>query len=110
MKRKVQSASVEDVDPQTEEPILGTSNSASISPPAEESHSRRKAWRQSGQHLYECRDSEDLGLVLDVLSNADQDILTIIAGEHDDNGAVWAPFEAAAKKSGKRHCVFYLSG
>jgi hypothetical protein len=110
MKRKSQSACVEDVDPQTEEPILGTQSSASISPPAHESHLRRKIWRKSGQHLYECRDSEDLGLVLDVISKTDQEILTVIAGEHEDNKEVWEECQRASRESGKKLRVFNLPG
>lgn len=111
MKRKVQSACVEDADPQTEEPIFGTQSSASTSPSAQESHLRRKTWRKSGQqHIYECRDSEDLGSVLDLISQTDQDVLTILAGAHDDNAEIWAECESSARKSGKKHRFFYLQG
>jgi hypothetical protein len=111
MKRKVQSACVEDTDPQTEEPIPSTQNSASISPSAQESYLRRKLWRESGQqHIYECRDSQDLGPVLDMISQSDQEILTIIAGLHDDNAEIWAECEASARKSGKKYRIFYLQG
>jgi hypothetical protein len=110
MKRKLHSAYLEDVDPHTEEPIPSTQNSASISPPAHESQLRRKIWRKSGeQHLYECRDSEDLGSVLDVIAKTDQDILTIIAGEHDDN-EVWEECHRVSREKRKRLRVFYLPG
>jgi hypothetical protein len=111
MKRKVQSACVEDVDPQTEEVIQGTQNSASIYAPAEESRERRKAWRKSGQHLYECRDSEDLGPMLEFISNyKGQDTLTIIAGKHDDNKAVWAEYEEVSKNSSTKQRIIHLQG
>src|ERR1700694_1458238 len=119
MKRKVQSASVEDVDPTTEEPIPATANSASISPSAHESHVKRKIWRKSGQqHVCESRDSEALGSAVDLLlsgRDTDQGILTIFArdrGSDDINGnrGAWAEFERAARALGRRYRIFNLSG
>jgi|SRR5277367_3127878 len=111
MKRNLQSAYLEDVDPRTEEPIPSTQNSASISPPALESQLQRRIWRKSGeQHLFEYRDSEDLGSVLDVISKTNDEILTVIAGEHDDNKEVWEECERASKEEGKRLRVFYWPG
>jgi hypothetical protein len=111
MKRKLQSAYLEDVDPRTEEPIRSTRNSASIFPSAHESHLRRKKWRKSGeQHLFECRDSEDLGSVLDVISKTKENILTIIAGEYDDNKEVWEECEKASREQGKKLRIFYWHG
>jgi hypothetical protein len=111
MKRKLPSAYLEEVDPFTEQPIPSTQNSASISPPALESHIRRKIWRKSGeQHLYECRDSEDLGSVLDVISKTDQDMLTVIAGEHDDDEEIWEECHRVARDGGKKLRVFHWPG
>lgn len=111
MKRKVQSACVEDVDPQTDEVIQGTRNSASLFPLADESRERRKEWRKSGEHLYECRDSQDLGPFLEYISKHDgEDLLTIIASDHDDNKEVWSEYEEVARKSSKKHRLFYYQG
>jgi hypothetical protein len=118
MKRKLPSASVEDADPITDQPIPATQTSASISPPAHEAHLRRKSWRQSGggsgptaQHLYECRDAEDLGLARDVIANTEHSaILTLFASEHEDNSDIWADFENVARDRGRKYRVFYLTG
>jgi|SRR5450432_776812 hypothetical protein len=108
MKGRPPTAFVEEVDPKTEEPITGTKNSASFSPPASESREQRKFWRKSGQHVNECQESKCLGPMLETISqhNDPDNLLTIVAGKHPDNEQVWKECETLSK----RYRVLFYDG
>ncbi len=98
---------MEDVDSETEEIIQGTQNSASIFSSFEQASERRRVWRKSQGKFYECQESKFLGSVLDIISQSrEEDFLTINAGKHDDNPAVWKDCEESKKK----HRIFYWPG
>ena len=109
MKRKAQSACVEDVDSETEEVIPETQTRASISPPEHESRARRKSWRKSGQKLQESQDSTYLGSILDVITqnSLGGDNLTFIAGKYDDN-EIEELSQRSSDQEIRNHRVFYL--
>lgn len=104
---KPQPAFAEEEDPKTGEAVLGTENSASFSSLPEQSSKRRKIWRNSESNFTSDSESLHLGLLLDVLKQPKQDaLLTIVAGEHDDNEEVWKECE----KSGGKFRLFPLKG
>ena len=115
MKRKAESAWVEDVDSDTEEVLEGTRLSASIFVSAESFEARRKSRRTSDKDsVQNPQNSSSLGLMLDFIrehagkSEGDNsaELLTILACQYDDNDTVWKDC-----KSAMRNCrVFYFAG
>jgi hypothetical protein len=106
MKRKAAFAAEE--DPETGEAVLGTESSASFFLSPEQSRERRKSWRRSGSDFVRDSESFHLGSALDVIrqSKNEETLLTIIAGEHDDNAEVWKE----CKNSGTKFRLFALKG
>jgi len=106
MKRKAAFAVEE--DPETGEAVLGTESSASMSLPPELGRERRKSWRRSASDFVSDSESVHLGSVLEVIgqSKKEDSLLTIVAGEHDDNEEVWKP----CKDSGTKFRLFVLKG
>jgi hypothetical protein len=106
MKRKA--AFAEEEDPETGEAVIGTESSASIFLSPEESRERRKSWRRSGSDFINDSDVLQLGTALDVIkkSRKEGSLLTIVAGEHDDNEEVWKE----CKESGMKFRLFVLKG
>jgi hypothetical protein len=100
MKRKP--AFAEEEDPETGEAVLGTESSASFSLSPEQSRERRKTWRRSASDFVSDSESLYLGSLLDVLkqSKEEEPLLTIVAGEHDDNptAEAWKECENSGTK------------
>lgn len=107
MKRKPEPATAGDEDPETGEVIVGTEHSASISESPEDKPERRKKWRRSSSDFHNDCTSKYLGSVLDVIIEAKKgEMLSIVAGKHDDNGEVWKECE----KLGFKYRAFYTEG
>lgn len=106
MKRKA--AFVEEEDSKTGEAVLGTESSASIFQPPEQSSERRKTWRRSGSDFVSDLDSTHLGTVLNVVEQSKNEggLLTVVAGEHEDNAEVWKE----CKNAGTKFRLFALKG
>jgi len=106
MKRKA--AFVEEEDSKTGEAVLGTESSASIFLPPEQSSERRKTWRRSGSDFVSDLDSTHLGTVLNVVEQSKNEggLLTVVAGEHEDNAEVWKE----CKNAGTKFRLFALKG
>lgn len=111
MKRKAESAYIEDMDSGTEQVLEDTRLNASIFLPAEGSRARRRA-RQSldKDNVQSSHWSRSLGPLLNLLQEhapkQDEELLTILAGKYHDNAAVWKDCELAMK-----NCrVFYFAG
>jgi hypothetical protein len=107
MKRKPSPAFAEEEDPETGEAVLGTSSHASLSLSPEQSHERRKTWRRSASDFASDLQSIHLGSAFDVIKqSAGGGLLTLVAGDHDDNGEVWKE----CQNSGTKFRLFPLKG
>jgi hypothetical protein len=106
MKRKA--AFVEEEDSKTGEVVLGTESSASIFLPPEQSSEQRKTWRRSGSDFVSDLESTHLGTVLNVVEQSKNEggLLTVVAGEHEDNAEVWEE----CKNAGTKFRLFALKG
>ncbi|PMD58545.1 uncharacterized protein K444DRAFT_614309 [Hyaloscypha bicolor E] len=98
MKRKA--AFVEEEGLETGEAVLGTESSASIFLPPGQSSERRKTWRRSGSDFVSDLESTHLGTVLNVVEQSKNEggLLTVVAGEHEDNAEVWEECKNAGTK------------
>lgn len=93
---------MEDADPETDEAIPNTRTDASIfsqtkEPTTPKSAPKRKRNASTLNHMQ----SVYKGLIVDIVPESFDGLLTILAGEHDDNDIVW-------RKSGK-HRVFFCA-
>lgn len=108
MKRKAEPASVEEEveDIRTGDIIRKAANSASITSSSDQSE-RRRQWRKSDLDFKSGSASKFLGPMLEVIGQGkEEEMLTIMAGEHEDNQEVWRDCE----KSGRKYRAFYHVG
>jgi hypothetical protein len=91
---------VEEEDPETGEAVLGTESSASIVLSPEQSRERRKVWRRSDSDFASDSKSTHLGTVLNVIEElkGQESLLTVVAGEYEDNAEVWKECKNAGTK------------
>ncbi|PVH81400.1 hypothetical protein DL98DRAFT_587589 [Cadophora sp. DSE1049] len=100
MKRQARPAAMEDADSETGEAIPNTRTDASIfsqtkeptSPKSSSKRKRKASTLDNMQSVYK-------GPIVDIVTETFDGLLTILAGEHDDNHLVW-------RQSGK-HRVFF---
>lgn len=108
MERKPSPAFAEEEDPETGEAVLGTSSHASLFLSPEQSHERRKTWRRSASDFASDLQSIHLGSALDVIKQSGEggSLLTLVAGDHEDNVEVWKE----CQNSGTKFRLFPLRG
>jgi hypothetical protein len=108
MKRNAEPASLEEEeeDPRTGDIRRKAAASASITSSSDQFERRRK-WRKSDLDFQTGSASKSLGSMLEIIGLAKEgEMLTVLAGEHEDNAKVWKDCE----KSGRKYRVFYLVG
>lgn len=108
MKRKAEPATleVEEEDPRTGDFRRGAVATASITSSSDQ-FERRRQWRKSDLDFKSGSASKYLGPMLAVIGQAKEgEMLTILAGDYEDNMNVWQ----ACEKSGRKYRAFYLGG
>jgi hypothetical protein len=108
MKRKAEPASLEEEeeDPKTGDILRKSAASSSITSSSDQFERRRK-WRKSDLDFQSGSAAKALGSMLEVIDQAKEgQMLTVLAGEHEDNADIWQECE----KLGRKYRAFYLVG